>query len=200
MSDLANRITFIPQHEPAGFGHAVYCARQWVGDEPFLLMLGDHLHQSTADATCAQQLLAAYARQSGRSMIAVHSVHIDQVVHYGTVCGHWVDDEHRSLELTELAEKPTADYATQYLRTAGTPEDEFLCVSGLYVLTPAVFDALGESIQSERRERGEFQLTSALDNVRLREGMTAALLDGAPLDTGLPETYPEAVAKLAGLL
>lgn len=200
MREIADRISFIHQTEQAGFGHAVYQARDWVGDEPFLLLLGDHLYTSRSPRTCADQLLSAFAGASGASMIAVHPVGADRVAHYGTVCGQWTGNQTPVVDITGIAEKPTLDYAREYLHTSGLGEDTFLCVAGQYVLTPALFEILARDIAGERRSKGEFQLTSALDSLRQAEGLRGLLIDGYPLDTGLPDAYAEAIATQAGLI
>ncbi|MFW6367154.1 MAG: sugar phosphate nucleotidyltransferase [bacterium] len=199
LRDIGERISFIHQTEQSGFGHAVHCAREWVGDQPFLLLLGDHLYQSDTDTCCASQLLTAFSRHSDSSMIAVHPVPAERVVHYGTVSGRWNGQGQRILQITDLAEKPTVDYARTHLHTAAMTEDTFLCVAGQYVLTPAIFEHLGRDIAGNRRANGEFQLTAAMDNLRRSEGLNALRIEGRPLDTGLPETYARTVATLAGL-
>ncbi|KAB8329950.1 hypothetical protein SD80_032535 [Scytonema tolypothrichoides VB-61278] len=91
--------------------------------------------------------------------------------------------------LTQVYEKPSIDYARQHLRIEGMADDEFLCIFGLYVLTPKIFDFLEEHIHQNFRERGEFQLTSCLDRVCQEEGMTGYVVKGKCFDTGLPDAY-----------
>jgi UTP--glucose-1-phosphate uridylyltransferase len=190
LEELGRRLTFIPQEVQEGFGHAVYCAREFVGDEPFLLMLGDHLYVSDTEVACARQLLDAY--QTTRSNIVAVRVTPEHLVHnFGTVTGHWLDDEQTVLEVEEFAEKPTLDYARNNLRVPGLPEGHFLCLFGQYVLSPAIFDLLEEHINANVRERGEFQLTSALDRLRQQAGFRAYVTQGRRYDTGLPGAYLE---------
>jgi UTP--glucose-1-phosphate uridylyltransferase len=70
LMDLGQRLIFIPQDTQGGFGHAVYCAREWIGYEPFLLMLGDHLYASQIELSCAQQMMEAY-RKSEQSIVGL---------------------------------------------------------------------------------------------------------------------------------
>jgi UTP-glucose-1-phosphate uridylyltransferase/mevalonate kinase len=86
--DVGHRITFLPQDAQEGFGHAVYCAREWVAGEPFLLLLGDHLYASDESASCAQQLLDCYDRY-GKSVVGVKTTAADEIKSFGTVTGTW---------------------------------------------------------------------------------------------------------------
>ena len=100
-------------------------------------------------------------------------------------------EEGRLLNVTEFAEKPTVDYARNNLRMSGLPEDEYLTVFGQYVIKPQIFDYLEEHINNNVRERGEFQLTSALDRLRKEDGFIGLIVDGLRYDIGLPTYYLE---------
>ena len=177
-----------------GFGHAVYCAREAVGDEPFLLMLGDHLYRSNGERSCAQQLIEVY-NQHGISVLGLRRTPEEQIASFGTVTGVWVEND-RLLNVTEFAEKPTADYARNTLRVPGLPEREYLTVFGEYIINPQIFDYLEEHIANNVRERGEFQLTSALDRLRQEYGFHGLIMDGQRYDIGLPEHYLETLRTL----
>jgi UTP-glucose-1-phosphate uridylyltransferase/mevalonate kinase len=191
--DIGKRVTFVTQKAQEGFGHAIYCAREAVGDEPFLLMLGDHLYRSKGDKSCAVQLIEAYGR-FGTSILGLRSTAEDQIANFGTVGGVWVE-ENRLLNISEFAEKPTADYARSNLRAPGMPEGEYLTVFGLYIIQPRIFEFLEEHIANNVRERGEFQLTSALDRLRREEGFYGLIMDGTRFDIGLPDSYLESLAR-----
>jgi UTP--glucose-1-phosphate uridylyltransferase len=98
-------------------------------------------------------------------------------------------EPNRLLNVTEFAEKPTIDYARNNLRVPGLPNDEYLTVFGQYILQPKLFEFLEEHITNNVRERGEFQLTSALDRLRKEEGFLGLIMDGQRYDIGLPEYY-----------
>jgi UTP--glucose-1-phosphate uridylyltransferase len=106
------------------------------------------------------------------------------------VAGVWIE-ENLSLNVTEFAEKPTIDYARLNLRVPGLPEDEYFTIFGQYIIKPQLFDYLEENIKNNVRERGEFQLTSALDRMRQEDGFQGLLMDGKRYDIGLPEYYLE---------
>jgi UTP-glucose-1-phosphate uridylyltransferase/mevalonate kinase len=187
--EIGRRVTFVVQTAQEGFGHAVYCARQVIGDEPFLLMLGDHIYRSSGDTSCARQLTEAYQKH-GSSLLGLRRTPEEQIGNFGTVTGVWVEGD-RLLNITEFAEKPTLDYARTSLRVSGLPEGEYLTVFGQYIIKPQLFDYLEEHIKNNVRERGEFQLTSALDRLRQEDGFLGLMIDGKRYDIGLPDFYLE---------
>lgn len=189
LAGIGQRLTFIHQKEAMGFGHAVYCAKDWVGNEPFLLLLGDHIYASRTTVNCAAQLLDAFTRHGRKSIVSLYTAPGTDVHHYGTVTGTWVDEQQKVLALSEFAEKPSLDYAREHLAMPGLGDDQFLCVYGQYILTPEIFAILGRHISEGIRQRGEVQLTTALDVLRESDGMLGFLVDGDHYDTGQPFAY-----------
>ncbi|MDZ8221551.1 UTP--glucose-1-phosphate uridylyltransferase [Nostoc sp. ChiVER01] len=187
LEDLGSRVTILLQEEQLGYGHAVFCAKNWVQDEPFLLMLGDHIYASDINKSCASQLLDVY-EQVNQSVVSLTTTPRENLHTSGCVTGVW-HELNSILEVTQLYEKPTIEYAQQHLRVQGMAENEFLCIFGLYLLTPRIFDFLAEHINQNFRERGEFQLTSCLDRLCQEKGMTGYVVQGKCFDTGLPDTY-----------
>lgn len=187
IQEMGRRVSFAIQTTQEGFGHAVHSAREAVGNEPFLLMLGDHLYHSNSARSCASQLLEAYY-QHGLSVLGLRHVPEGEIVHYGTAAGTWMEGHHL-LNVTEFTEKPAVDYARANLRVPSLPEDEYLAFFGQYIIKPRVFDYLEEHIANDVRERGEFQLTSALDRLREEDGFLGLVMDGQCYDVGLPESY-----------
>ena len=108
----------------------------------------------------------------------------------GTVAGAWIEDG-TLLNITELVEKPTADYARSNLSVPGLPDGEYLTFFGQYIIKPQLFTYLAENIRNNVRERGEFQLTSALDRLRQEDGFHGLVVEGRRFDIGLPEHYLE---------
>jgi UTP--glucose-1-phosphate uridylyltransferase len=152
-------------------------------------MLGDHLYRSKDEKSCAQQLIEAYNKH-GISVLGLRRTPEDQIANFGTATGVWIE-ENLVLNVTEFAEKPTTDYARNNLRMPGLAEDEYLTVFGQYIIKPQIFDYLEEHITNNVRERGEFQLTSALDRLRQEDGFLGLIIDGQRYDIGLPEYYLE---------
>ncbi len=197
LEDLGNRITILLQEEQLGYGHAVFCAKDWVQDEPFLLMLGDHIYASDIEKSCASQVLNVYT-QANQSVVSLTTKPAEILHTAGCVTGVW-QELNSIIEVTQLYEKPTIEYAQQHLRVEGMAENEFLCIFGLYLLTPKIFDFLAEHINQNFRERGEFQLTSCLDKLCQEEGMTGYVVKGKCFDTGLPDAYRQTMIDFRNL-
>lgn len=185
--EIGRRVTFVTQKAQEGFGHAVYCALEAIGEEPFLLMLGDHLYRSTIANSCASQLLEVY-QHYGQSVVGLRFTPENQIANFGAATGVWLE-ENRVLNITEFVEKPTTDYARSNLRVPGREDNEYLTVFGQYVVKPQLFSFLAEHIANNVRERGEFQLTSALDRLRQEDGFLGLIVEGRRFDIGLPEHY-----------
>jgi UTP-glucose-1-phosphate uridylyltransferase/mevalonate kinase len=192
--EVGRRVTLVAQDIQEGFGHAVYSAREWVGDEPFLLMLGDHLYFSETDEPCARQLLNIFDEHQ-LNVVGLLRATEDEIGMYGTVTGNWQGHE-RILSITEFAEKPSLDYARTNLRVEGLGENEYLRLSGQYVLKPQIFEYLAENISSNVRDRGEFQLTPCLDRLRREDGFLGYLVQGLSSDVGFPENYLRTLRSL----
>lgn len=187
--EMGQKVKFSIQRAQEGLGHAVYSARDLIGNEPFLLMLGDHLYRSDGERSCAKQLVDAY-NQHGKSVIGLRSTPENQLANFGTATGVWLEPN-TLLNITEFAEKPTVDYARDNLRVSGLPEGEYLTVFGQYIIKPQLFSYLEEHVNNNVRERGEFQLTSALDRLRQEDGFLGLMIDGQRYDIGLPDYYLE---------
>lgn len=187
--DIGQKVRFAIQPMQEGLGHAVYCAREAIGDEPFLLMLGDHIYRSDSQRSCARQLVDAY-NQHGKSVIGLRATPEHMIGSFGTVGGVWLENG-RLLHITEFAEKPAVEYARANLRVPGMAEGEYLTVFGQYIIKPQLFAYLEEHIANNVRERGEFQLTSALDRLRREDGFLGLMIDGERFDIGQPDHYLE---------
>jgi UTP-glucose-1-phosphate uridylyltransferase len=187
LMDVGRRVKFIHQDLQEGFGHAVFAAREWIGNEPFLLLLGDHLYASNTERSCARQLLDVYEK-AGKSVVGLKLTPGTEVRHFGCVTGVWQTDR-TELAITEFSEKPDLDYARKHLRVEGFDEDQYLTVFGQYVLSPEIFNYLEENIRNNVRERGEFQLTSCLDRLRRESGFLGYVVQGRRFDVGLPDAY-----------
>ncbi len=193
--ELGHRVTFVTQHAQEGFGHAVYCAREWIRDEPFLLLLGDHIYASDTGTSCARQVLDVYERVGG-NVVGLKVTPAEELHKFGCVTGTWEEPE-TILAVTEFAEKPDLSYARERLHVEGMEEDQFLTVFGQYVLSPKIFDYLQENLEHNVRERGEFQLTSCLDALRREEGFTGYVVRGRRFDIGNPRAYRQAVIEFS---
>lgn len=159
--------SFTRQQEPLGLGHAVWCARELVGNEPFALLLPDVLVR-TPGKGCLAQMLEAYA-QHGGNILAVEPVPHERVKNYGVVSLGGKGDD-RVLPIDGMVEKPKP----------GT-EPSNLTILGRYILQPEIFAILGGQ---ERGAGGEIQLTDAMLALLKRQPFYALRHDGRAFDCG----------------
>jgi UTP-glucose-1-phosphate uridylyltransferase len=185
--EIGHKVTFLTQDIQEGFGHAVWCAREWVNGEPFLLLLGDHLYKSESDTSCARQLLDVF-EQYDKSVVGLKISPAEDICHFGCVGGVW-EVKNTIITVTEAVEKPGLDYAREKLPVEGIPADHYLTLFGQYILKPQIFEYLEENITHNLRERGEFQLTSCIDRLRREDGLSGCLIKGHAFDIGNPEAY-----------
>lgn len=199
LQQIASRLTYVVQETPEGYGHAVWCARKFVGNEPFLLMLGDHIYVAADTARCAGQLCEVFEQHPDATGISAVQQTPEELLHlFGTVRGRLIAENPRTYEADLIVEKPTIEFAEQNFRVQGLARGMFLCFFGMHVFTPAIFEKIQDAIDHDLRERGEFQLTSAQE--RLREGggrYLAAEVVGERFDIGIPFGYAETQMALA---
>lgn len=164
-SNIAD-IHYIRQKEPRGLGHAVWCARKFIGNEPFAVLLGDDIIQSD-EAPALQQMIALF-NDLQSSVIGVQRVPRRDVSRYGIVDGAPAGE--RVHRVHKLIEKPDLDNA---------PSD--MAIMGRYILTPAIFDILGNQ---EPGAGGEIQLTDAISTLAKTEDVYAYEYVGTRYDVG----------------
>lgn len=138
----AGRLRFVHQPEPRGYGHAVYCAREFVGSDAFLHLVGDHLYVNRSEQSCAQQLVSL-AESETCSVSAVQATRENELPHYGAVAGRRIAGRQDLYRIETVIEKPTPTEAEQRLIVPGLRAGHYLCFFGMHVLTPAVMDILG---------------------------------------------------------
>jgi UTP--glucose-1-phosphate uridylyltransferase len=179
--DRAQHLSFLPQEEPLGYGHAVYCARAFVGDAPFLHMVGDHVYVSDDAEGCAQQLVEVAAAQDC-SVSAVQPTREHLLPYFGTVGGHRVRHTNDRYVVERVAEKPTPTEAEQSLMIPGLRAGHYLCFFGMHVLTPTLMELLAYHV--ERDGASGVHLSSVLDELARREQYMAFEISGRryPLD------------------
>jgi len=184
----AGRLHFVPQVDPLGHGHAVYCAQAFAGRDPFLHLVGDHLYVSRTTETCAQMLVAV-AEAEACLVSAVQPTRESLLPYYGAVGGRRVTGRQGLYEVDTVIEKPTPTEAEQRLIVPGLRAGHYLCFFGMHVLTPAVIDVLGDQIARNQMEsggmRGGITLSGALAEVARREKFLALELTGARYDVGV---------------
>ena len=169
----AGRTSFTRQQEPLGLGHAIWCAREIIGNEPFAVMLPDMITLPGDRTTrCMSQCIEAHERHGG-NIIAVEEVPMDETNKYGVVAIG--DDDGHTFEITGMVEKPEKGTAPSNL-----------IISGRYILNPEVFGIL-ESI--EKGAGGEFQLTDGMIALAENQSFHGVRFDGKTYDTGSKVGY-----------
>jgi len=192
----ASRLELIPQPTPAGYGDALCQARAFVGEEPFLHFVGDHLYVSDAEkvsdgeaATCSKQLVAV-AEAEECCVSAVQATREHMLPYFGAVGGQLVPGRRGLYTIEKVLEKPTPTLAEQELTVPGLRAGHHLCFFGMHVLTPAIFELLQAC-----GEHGQRQLSPALAALASRERFLALELSGRRYNLGL--TYGLLTAQLA---
>jgi len=186
------RLRFVEQSVGLGYGHAVYCAREFVGQSPFLLLVGDHLYVSGGQKRAAQQLVER-AGAENCAVSAVQATHESKLPYYGSVGGRLVAGRKGLYEISEVLEKPTPTEAEQRLIVPGLRAGHYLCFFGMHVLTPTVMDLLDQEV-SRAADRALY-LTPALAKLAQRERYLACELQGRRYDIGVK--YGLLTAQLA---
>jgi UTP--glucose-1-phosphate uridylyltransferase len=184
---LGSRISFAEQHTPDGFGHAVFQARKFVGDEPFLLLLGDHVYISDTRDRCAQQLVRIFEQYMLDACTGVQPTQERHLHAFGTIRGNPVDAGRGIYKAELIIEKPSIDVAREQLVTPGLPAGNYLSHFGIHVFSPRIFDSLEHLIRNDLREKGEIQLTAAQEHLRQQtDKYWVAVNKGQRYDTGVP--------------
>ncbi len=181
----ARRLHFVQQMEPLGHGHAVACAGAFVGRDPFLHLVGDHLYVSSGAQRCAQALVVMAETQSC-AISAVQPTRESLLPYYGTVGGRRVPGTQALYEVDTVIEKPTPTQAEQHLIVPGLRAGYYLCFFGMHVLTPGVMSILDEQIAAGRAgAQGGHTLSAALVELARREKYLALELAGNRYDVGV---------------
>jgi UTP--glucose-1-phosphate uridylyltransferase len=163
----AGQTSFTRQQQPLGLGHAVWCAREIVGDEPFALMLPDVLVQ--AKRSCLAQMLEAYRRlPDNANVVAVEEVPADRIHMYGVVGVG--EPRGEAFEITQMIEKPPREQAPSNL-----------IITGRYILQPEIFNILADQT---RGAGGEIQITDAMIRLARKQPFYGLKFEGRSFDCG----------------
>jgi UTP--glucose-1-phosphate uridylyltransferase len=195
---FGERLHFAEQHSPEGFGHAVYQAKKFVGDDPFLLMLGDHVYISNNKDRCALQLIRVYEQYMLDVVTGVQPT-LERMLHlFGVIRGHPIDPAKGIYKAELIIEKPSIQTARDTLVTPGLPAGNYLAHFGMHVFSPRIFDSLEYLIKNNLREKGEFQLTAAQEHLRQHTDKYWCIInEGQRYDTGIPYGLMETQLALA---
>lgn len=193
--EIGKKLHYVYQTEKNGFGDAVYRCVDFAGNEPVLLLLGDTLYESNTNKCCALQFIEQYEKYN-KAMISIHEIPLEKVGYYGIISGRWADSKETVLNMSNITEKPTVKYAEEFLGV-GSPKTKkkYYSVFGQYILTPEVFQQLKENIDNGVvSNRGEIELTTALEQVREKYGLMGVRLDGKMFDMGVPDELRNTLA------
>ena len=190
-----SRLHLVEQNGPLGYGHAVWCARDFTKENPFLLLVSDHLYVSRSREGCARQLVGI-ASQESCAVSAVQATHESKLPFYGALGGRLVPGRRGLYQVEQILEKPTPTEAEQRLMVPGLRAGYYLCFFGMHVLTPMVMHLLADDLQrSDPATR--VQLTGALSRLPSRERYLAAELEGRRYDIGVKYGFLNAQLALA---
>ena len=180
VQDISNMVNihYIRQKEPKGLGHAIYCAKSFIGNEPFAVLLGDDIVDS--ETPCLKQLINAYDEYK-TSVIGVQKVAIEDTNKYGILDVKHIED--RVYEVKDMVEKPNVEDAPSNI-----------AILGRYIITPAIFDILENQ---EPGKGGEIQLTDALKTLATHEAIYAYDFEGRRYDVGNKLGFLEATVDFA---
>ncbi len=182
------RVDFATQPEPLGFGHAVWCGRDFALDEPVLVVLGDHVYSTDAPVGCAGQVLDTFARH-GMATSGVAVTPESEIGGFGTVAAVELEDAQGTYAVSAIVEKPDVETARLRLRIPGLAAGTYLSWFGIHAMTPRLFGILEDDYRLGRRERGEIQLTSAQARLCGEEPYLATVVSGTRHDTGDPMAW-----------
>ena len=185
LAEIGQRLHFAIQEKPEGFGHAIYCAKNFAAGESVMILLGDHLYISESETACAKQLVDIYA-EVGQSVTSLDLCHESELSLNGIVHGRPSAESPRLFTLAQISEKPTAEFAQKHLRVKGIPAQQYLCNFGIDLLTPLLFDILDHNYRHRIVTHGEIQLRDAMTEMIKQEGMSGYRVAGQRYDTGNP--------------
>src|SRR5882757_5521738 len=195
---FGERLSFAEQSTPDGFGHAVFQAKKFADNEPFLLLLGDHVYISDIKDRCARQLIRVYEQYMLDAVTGVQPT-IERLLHlFGVLRGEPIDAGRGIYKADLIIEKPSVEIAREKMATAGLPAGNYLAHFGMHVFSPRIFDSLEYLIKNNIREKNEIQLTSAQEHLRQQtNNYLCAIVQGQRYDTGIPYGLMETQLALA---
>ena len=174
-------VQFIEQSDAAGYAHALYCARDFVKDDAFLHMVGDHLYAGSNGVSSTKRLVSV-AGQEGCSVSAVQATRETLLGHYGAVGGQRVPGKTDLYRVQRVIEKPTPTQAEQELGISGLRAGHYLCFFGMHVLTPAVMRILERQLSAQPSTT---TLSGALEELAGREQYLALEQNNRRYDVGI---------------
>ena len=180
VQDISNMVNihYIRQKEPKGLGHAIHCAKSFIGDEPFAVLLGDDIVD--AETPCLKQMIDAYDEYK-TTVLGVQEVARENVDKYGILDVKHIED--RVYKVKDMVEKPSIEEAPSNI-----------AILGRYIITPEIFNILENQAPGKG---GEIQLTDALQKLATKEAIYAYNFEGRRYDVGDKLGFLEATVDFA---
>ena len=180
VQDISNMVNihYIRQKEPKGLGHAIHCAKSFIGDEPFAVLLGDDIVD--ASTPCLKQMIDAYDEYK-TTVLGVQEVARENVDKYGILDVKHIED--RVYKVKDMVEKPAVEEAPSNI-----------AILGRYIITPEIFNILENQAPGKG---GEIQLTDALQTLATKEAIYAYNFEGRRYDVGDKLGFLEATVDFA---
>ena len=193
-----SKIQFISQTQQRGYGYGVYCAKSFIGAEPFLHLVSDHLyissrHDSGKTLTCAQQLIEI-AEHENCSVSAVQATRENMLPYYGIIGGRRIMGQHGLYLIENVREKPTPTEAEQTLIVPGLRAGYYLAFFGMHVLTHGIMNLLESQLNAGDQYKS-IQLSPSLAQLSTKERYLAFEVLGKRYDIGVH--YGMLTAQLA---
>lgn len=197
-TDIPQHIEYIVQAKPEGFGAAVECGATFIRNEPFMLLLGDHIHIVKAgQPSCAAQVASVFSIKGGVAMVGMQVVSSEELSRVGVATGELISNG--IYQCTGIVEKPDVNTAKERLVTKGLAKGQFLAHCGIYIFTAEIFECLKRLTKYSYSKHSEVELTDAQVTLLERHPNDYYLvqIDGSVYDTGSPSGYLSAQEVLS---
>jgi len=166
LGSYREQIKFMPQEKPLGYGHALFSAASFAGDDPFLHLVGDHIYVRKTETGSAQHLVSQ-AEKYECSISAVQATRENLIPHFGVVGGSRIQGNQELYQINKVIEKPTPTEAEQKLMVPGLRTGYYLCFFGMHVLTSTIMKILHEKITAD--PEGKHNLSDSLNALSQKE-------------------------------
>lgn len=166
LSQHSDRVNFVHQDKPLGYGHALFTASSFTGEDPFLHLVGDHLYVKRSKKDIARHLVEI-AEEKSCSVSAVQSTREALITQYGTVGGSRIQGRDDIYLIDSVVEKPTPTIAEQQLLVPGLRSGHYLCFFGMHVLTSSIMELLKKNIK--KNKNGKVGLSESLNELAAKE-------------------------------
>ena len=193
IDNMRKSIEYIYEEEPLGLGHAVYASMNFSEGQDLIAILGDHLFKSNIEENCTTQFLNEL-NKTQNLVFSIKEVPLEMVENYGMVYGKWVEGrDGELLEIERFVEKPTQEFALEYLGINTFGEEKYYCVFGQYTISNEIYRKLEKNIRINKNIKEEIDLTDAISESIKNRKSFALVINGESYDVGLPILYKRAM-------